>query len=29
MASKESNILFDDVFSVKGIDLEGVKFERG
>lgn len=29
MATRESNILFDDIFTVQDVDLEGKKFERG
>ncbi|KAF9512632.1 hypothetical protein BS47DRAFT_1372777 [Hydnum rufescens UP504] len=28
MATRESNILFDDIFTVQDVDLEGKKFER-
>lgn len=29
MTSRESNILFDDIFTITGIDVEGKKFDRG
>ena len=29
MSSGPSNVLFDDLFTINGIDLEGKKFDRG
>jgi hypothetical protein len=29
MSSRESNILFDDLFTVESVDKDGKKFDRG
>lgn len=29
MATRDSNILFDDIFTINGIDTEGKRFDRG
>ena len=29
MSSNTSNVLFDDIFTINGIDKEGKKFDRG
>jgi hypothetical protein len=29
MAASSSNIVFDDIFTINGIDKEGKKFDRG